>query len=58
MNLINVFKMREAENVFVVGATAFPHNSCYNPTGTVGALTYRAAEGIQAYLKQGGLLVK
>lgn len=50
-------QMWEAENVFVVGASAFPHNSCYNPTGTIGALSYRAAEGIQTYLKQGGLLV-
>lgn len=50
-------QMWEAENVFVVGASAFPHNSNFNPTGTLGALSYRAAEGIQTYLKQGGLLV-
>lgn len=50
-------QMWEAENVFVVGASAFPHNSGYNPTDTVGALSYRAAEGIQKYLKQGGMLV-
>ncbi len=50
-------QMWEAENVFVVGASAFPHNSGYNPTDTVGALAYRAAEGIQKYLKQGGMLV-
>lgn len=51
-------QMWEAENVFVVGASAFPHNSSFNPTGTLGALSYRAAEGIEKYLKQGGLLVK
>lgn len=51
-------QMWEAENVFVLGASAFPHNSCFNPTGTLGALSYRAAEGIQKYLKEGGLLVK
>lgn len=50
-------QMWDAENVFVVGASAFPHNSGYNPTGTVGALAYRAAEGISKYLKQGGMLV-
>ncbi|GIP40855.1 hypothetical protein J31TS4_41350 [Paenibacillus sp. J31TS4] len=49
-------QMWDAENVFVVGASAFPHNSGYNPTGTVGALAYRAAEGIQTYMKGGGLL--
>ena len=50
-------QMWDAENVFVVGASAFPHNSCFNPTGTLGALSYRAAEGIETYLKQGGSLV-
>ncbi|WNQ10620.1 GMC family oxidoreductase [Paenibacillus aurantius] len=47
----------DAENLFVVGASAFPHNSGYNPTGTVGALSYRAAEGIAKYAKQPGMLV-
>ena len=28
----------DVPNVFVVGASAFPHNSAYNPTGPVGAL--------------------
>ncbi|HJF33236.1 MAG TPA: GMC family oxidoreductase [Sporosarcina psychrophila] len=50
-------QMWDAENVFVVGASAFPHNSSFNPTGTLGALSYRAAEGIQTFLKQGGSLV-
>ena len=27
-------------NLFVMGASAFPQNAGYNPTGTVGALTY------------------
>lgn len=55
---INTYsQMWDAENVFVVGASAFPHNSCFNPTGTLGALSYRAAEGIEKYLKQGGSLV-
>lgn len=50
-------QMWDAENVFVVGASAFPHNSSFNPTGTLGALSYRAAEGIQRYIKEGGPLV-
>src|SRR5207253_2901255 len=28
----------DVPNVFVLGASAFPHNSAYNPTGPVGAL--------------------
>ncbi|QKT04660.1 GMC family oxidoreductase [Ectothiorhodospiraceae bacterium 2226] len=35
-----------AHNVFVMGASAFPQNPGYNPTDTVGALTYWAAEAI------------
>ncbi|CAM4079008.1 GMC family oxidoreductase [Lederbergia lenta] len=50
-------QMWDAENVFVAGASAFPHNSSFNPTGTLGALSYRASEGIVKYLKQGGSLV-
>jgi gluconate 2-dehydrogenase alpha chain len=50
-------QMWDAENVFVLGASAFPHNGGYNPTGTIGALAYRAVEGISKYLKQGGMLV-
>jgi gluconate 2-dehydrogenase alpha chain len=50
-------QMWDAENLFVVGASAFPHFGNYNPTGTVGALAYRAAEGIEKYLdSDGGLL--
>ncbi|MFD2208628.1 GMC family oxidoreductase [Virgibacillus halophilus] len=52
----NYLQMWDMENVFVVGASAFGHNSGYNPTGTVGALAYRAAEGIEKYHKKGGML--
>jgi gluconate 2-dehydrogenase alpha chain len=55
--LNNYLQMWDFENVFVPGASAFPHNSGYNPTATVGALAYRAADGIEKYLKNGGLLV-
>lgn len=45
-------------NVFVMGACAFPQNAGYNPTGTVGALTYWALEAIKTqYLKNTGPLV-
>jgi len=30
-------------NVFVAGSALFPQNSCYNPTGTIGALAYWTA---------------
>lgn len=43
----------DAENLFVVGAGNFPHNAASNPTGTVGALIYRACEGIEKYLSKG-----
>jgi gluconate 2-dehydrogenase alpha chain len=42
----NYCQMWDFANVFVVGASAFPQNAGRNPTGTVGALAYRAADGI------------
>lgn len=53
----NYLQMWDMDNVFVIGASAFAHNGGYNPTGTVGALAYRAADGIEKYLKGGGQLV-
>ncbi|WP_048307355.1 GMC family oxidoreductase [Halomonas sp. PR-M31] len=50
-------QMWDMENLFVVGGSSFPHNSNYNPTGTIGAFAYRAAEGINTYFEQGGGLV-
>jgi gluconate 2-dehydrogenase alpha chain len=45
-------------NVFVVGASNFPQNASYNPTGTIGALTYWTADAIvKQYLKSPGPLV-
>lgn len=49
--------MWDVDNVFVVGASVFPHNSGYTPTDTVGALSYRAAEGILKYHQKGGQVV-
>jgi len=48
----------DVPNVFVFGAAVFPQNAGYNPTGTVGALTYFAADAIKnQYLKNPGPLV-
>ncbi|OKL36652.1 GMC family oxidoreductase [Domibacillus mangrovi] len=53
----NYLQHWNAENLFAVGAGNFAHNSGYNPTGTVGALAYRCAEGVIKYSKNGGSLV-
>ena len=48
----------DVPNVFSVGAHAFPQNAGYNPTGTVGALTYWALNAIKTqYLRNPGPLV-
>lgn len=41
-------RLWEVPNLFVVGASAFPQTPGRNPTGTVGALAYRAATAIAA----------
>jgi gluconate 2-dehydrogenase alpha chain len=47
----------DVENVFVVGASNFPQNAGYNPTGTVGALAYHTADAIiNKYLPSPGAL--
>lgn len=47
----------DVPNVFVTGASAFPQNGGYNPTGTVGALTYHAIDAILTrYVKSPGPL--
>jgi gluconate 2-dehydrogenase alpha chain len=42
----------DVSNVFVVGASAFPHNSAYNPTGPVAALAYWTADAIRNRYRQ------
>jgi len=45
-------------NLFVQGASAYPQNAGYNPTGTLAALAYWSAEAITGrYLKSPGPLV-
>ncbi len=49
----------DMENLFVVGGSSFPHFGNSNPTETIGAFAYRAAEGMIKYLEgDGGLLVE
>ncbi len=48
----------DVPNLFVIGASAFAHNSGYNPTDTVCALTYWATDAIRRdYLRSPGPLV-
>ena len=48
----------DADNLFVMGASVFPQNASYNPTGVVGALAYWSAHAITTqYLKSSGPLV-
>ncbi|HEX9466146.1 MAG TPA: GMC family oxidoreductase [Alphaproteobacteria bacterium] len=48
----------DAHNLFVQGASVFPQQHGYNPTGTVGALAYWSAKAITTqYLKNPGPLV-
>ena len=49
----------DVSNVFVQGASAFPYNMGYNPTGLVGALAYWSVHAIRTqYLKNPGPLVQ
>ena len=49
----------DVPNVFVIGASAFAHNAGMNPTGTVGALAFWAAQAITTkYIKSPGKLVR
>lgn len=48
----------DVSNVFVVGASNYPQNASYNPTGTLGALIYWTAHALRTrYLKNPGSLV-
>ena len=50
----NYLQMWDVDNLFVVGGSAFPQFAGHHPTATIGALAYRASEGIEKYLKNGG----
>ena len=47
----------DVPNVFTASAASFPQNAGYNPTGTVCALAFRAADAIvNKYIKSPGPL--
>jgi len=49
----------DVSNVFVIGASNFPQNASWNPTDTVGALTYWAIDALKnKYMKNPGRLVQ
>jgi gluconate 2-dehydrogenase alpha chain len=41
-----------AENLFVVGASVYPHNSGYNPTGPLAALALRLGDDLNRYIER------
>ena len=48
----------DVPNLFVMGASGFPQNAGYNPTGTLAALAYWSADAIRTnYLRRPGPLV-
>lgn len=48
----------DVSNLFVMGASAFPQNTGYNPTGLLAGLAYFSAAKIRdTYLKSPGALV-
>jgi gluconate 2-dehydrogenase alpha chain len=48
----------DVPNLFIMGASGFPQNAGYNPTGTLSALAYWSAAAIRGqYLKSPGPLV-
>jgi len=49
----------DVPNLFVLGASCFPQNLAYNPTGMVGATAYFAAHAIRTqYLANPGPLIQ
>lgn len=42
----------EAENLFVVGASVYPFNAGYNPTGPLGALALRLGDDLHSYVER------
>lgn len=48
----------DVPNLWVMGSSVFPQNAGYNPTGTVGALTFWAADAMRRYLRNPQPLVQ
>ncbi len=54
----NYFQMWDVDNLCVVGGSAFPQFGSHHPTPTIAALAYRAAEGIEKFMDDGGQLAE
>jgi gluconate 2-dehydrogenase alpha chain len=48
----------DVPNLWVMGSSVFPQNPGYNPTGTVGALAFWAADAMKRYMKSPQPLVQ
>ena len=46
----------DAENLFVVGASVYPHNSGFNPTGPLAALALRLGDDLVSYVQRPRML--
>jgi len=46
----------DAHNLFVVGASVYPHNSGYNPTGPLSALALRLGDDLVKYVERPRML--
>ncbi len=46
----------DAQNLFVVGASVYPHNSGFNPTGPLAALALRLGDDLISYAKRPRML--
>jgi len=46
----------DAQNLFVVGASTYPQNSGYNPTGPLGALSLRLGDDLDRYVAKPRML--
>jgi gluconate 2-dehydrogenase alpha chain len=46
----------DAQNLFVVGASTYPQNSGYNPTGPLGALSLRLGDDLNRYIARPAIL--
>jgi gluconate 2-dehydrogenase alpha chain len=57
-SVVNKFcQVWDMPNLFVVGASNFPQNGGYNPTGTAGALAYHTADAlVNRYVQSPGML--
>ena len=46
----------DAQNLFVIGASVYPHNSGYNPTALLGALALRLGDDLNTYIERPRML--